>query len=102
MEAPTEETEQLDDIDWVNEVPCTPEDLSEEWEEVTHPKRRANSNRRDFKNKRTDEVCQGLLSLGLEKGDRVGVYSPNRAEWVLAHQACARAGLILVNVNPAF
>mmetsp|Transcript_37471 Transcript_37471/g.50872 ORF Transcript_37471/g.50872 Transcript_37471/m.50872 type:complete len:110 (+) Transcript_37471:277-606(+) len=35
-------------------------------------------------------------------GDRVGIYSPNRAEWVLAHQACARAGLILVNVNPAF
>jgi len=40
--------------------------------------------------------------LGLEKGDRVGVYSPNSAEWTLLQMATARAGLILVNVNPSF
>ena len=40
--------------------------------------------------------------LGLEKGDRVGVYSPNNAEWLLLQMATARAGLILVNVNPGF
>jgi fatty-acyl-CoA synthase len=43
-----------------------------------------------------------LLSLGLQKGDRVGVYSPNNAEWALLQMACARADLVLVNVNPAF
>jgi fatty-acyl-CoA synthase len=43
-----------------------------------------------------------LMSLGLEKGDRVGIYSPNNVEWVLTQYACARADLILVNVNPAF
>jgi fatty-acyl-CoA synthase len=42
------------------------------------------------------------MSLGLEKGDRVGIYSPNNVEWVLTQYACARADLILVNVNPAF
>ena len=42
------------------------------------------------------------MSLGLKKGDRVGIYSPNNAEWTLVQLACARANLILVNVNPAF
>ena len=36
------------------------------------------------------------------KGDRVGIYSPNNSEWMLLQMACARANLILVNVNPAF
>jgi fatty-acyl-CoA synthase len=43
-----------------------------------------------------------LRSLGLEKGDRVGVWSTNCAEWVLLQLAAARAGLVLVNVNPAY
>ena len=47
-------------------------------------------------------MAKGLVALGLEKGDRVGIYSPNKAEWTLLQFAAARADLILVNVNPAF
>ncbi|MEP1933969.1 MAG: AMP-binding protein [Roseibium sp.] len=49
-----------------------------------------------------DELATGLLALGLEKGDRVGIWSPNRFEWVLTQFATARVGLILVNINPAY
>lgn len=51
---------------------------------------------------RVDEISKGLIALGLEPGDRVGMYSPNRPEWPLVQYACSRADLILVNVNPAF
>jgi fatty-acyl-CoA synthase len=51
---------------------------------------------------RTDALARGLLATGLDKGDRVGIWSPNRAEWVLLQYATAKAGLILVNVNPAY
>jgi len=47
-------------------------------------------------------VAKAFINLGLEKGDRVGVFSPNCVEWTLAQHACARAGLILVSVNPSF
>jgi fatty-acyl-CoA synthase len=40
--------------------------------------------------------------MGLKKGDRVGIYSTNCAEWTLLQFSCARANLILVNINPAF
>ena len=50
----------------------------------------------------TTEVAKAFINLGLEKGDRVGVFSPNCVEWTLAQYACARAGLILVSVNPSF
>ena len=49
-----------------------------------------------------DEVARGLLALGLEAGDRLGVWSPNCAEWVLIQYATAKIGVILVNVNPAY
>jgi fatty-acyl-CoA synthase len=49
-----------------------------------------------------DQVAGGLAGQGLAPGDRVGMWSPNNAEWVLMMFAAARAGLILVNVNPAF
>ncbi len=49
-----------------------------------------------------DELASGLLALGLEKGDRVGIWSPNRYEWVLTQFATARIGVILVNINPAY
>lgn len=49
-----------------------------------------------------DALASGFLALGLEKGDRVGIWSPNRLEWVLSQFATARIGLILVNVNPAY
>lgn len=51
---------------------------------------------------RVDQFAAGLLSLGLYKGDRIGIWSPNRPEWVIAQFATARIGLILVNINPAY
>jgi fatty-acyl-CoA synthase len=47
-------------------------------------------------------LAAGLLSLGLAPGDRVGIWSPNNAEWVLTQFATAKAGLILVTLNPAY
>jgi fatty-acyl-CoA synthase len=49
-----------------------------------------------------DAFAGGLLSYGLRPGDRIGIWSPNRAEWVVAQFATAKAGLILVNINPAY
>ncbi|GES28717.1 AMP-binding protein [Streptomyces angustmyceticus] len=49
-----------------------------------------------------DEVALGLLAKGVGKGDRVGIWAPNCAEWVLVQYATARIGAILVNVNPAY
>jgi len=51
---------------------------------------------------RVDAFAAGLLALGLVPGDRVGVWAPNRAEWVVAQFATARAGIIQVNINPAY
>jgi fatty-acyl-CoA synthase len=50
----------------------------------------------------TTQVALGLLALGVEKGDRVGLWSPNRFEWVVSQFAAARIGAILVNLNPAY
>ncbi|MYI19603.1 MAG: AMP-binding protein [Acidimicrobiia bacterium] len=50
----------------------------------------------------TDEVARGLMALGVQQGDRVGIWSPNRAEWVLVQYATAAIGAILVNINPAY
>jgi len=50
----------------------------------------------------TGVVARGLLALGVETGDRVGIWSPNRFEWVVAQYATARVGAILVNINPAY
>jgi fatty-acyl-CoA synthase len=49
-----------------------------------------------------DRLAAGLLTLGLEPGDRVGIWSPNNAEWLLTQLATARAGLVLVCINPAY
>jgi fatty-acyl-CoA synthase len=49
-----------------------------------------------------DVVARGLLDLGLVPGDRVGMWSPNNAEWVLVQYATAKVGVILVNINPAY
>jgi fatty-acyl-CoA synthase len=49
-----------------------------------------------------DEVARGLIAAGLIKGDRLAIWSPNCAEWTLVQYACARLGVILVNVNPAY
>jgi fatty-acyl-CoA synthase len=50
----------------------------------------------------TDAVALGLLGLGIGKGDRVGIWAPNCAEWVLTQYATAKIGAILVNINPAY
>jgi len=49
-----------------------------------------------------NEVALGLLARGIKKGDRVGIWSPNCAEWVFVQYATAKIGAILVNVNPAY
>jgi fatty-acyl-CoA synthase len=49
-----------------------------------------------------DRVARGLLALGLERGDRLGIWAPNCAEWVLVQFATAKLGVILVNINPAY
>ncbi len=51
---------------------------------------------------RVDDFAAGLLAMGLEPGDRVGIWSPNNAEWVITQFATAKAGLVLVNINPAY
>jgi fatty-acyl-CoA synthase len=53
-------------------------------------------------NEAVDVVARGLLDLGLGVGDRVGMWSPNCAEWVLVQYATAKTGIILVNINPAY
>ena len=50
----------------------------------------------------TSRVARGLMVLGVKKGDRVGIWAPNRQEWVVMQYASARVGAILVNVNPAY
>ena len=52
--------------------------------------------------RRVDELAAGLVALGLERGDRIGIWSPNTYEWTLTQFATAKAGLVLVNVNPAY
>ncbi|HUD80267.1 MAG TPA: AMP-binding protein [Streptosporangiaceae bacterium] len=50
----------------------------------------------------SDTVGVGLLALGINKGDRVGIWAPNCAEWVVLQYATAKIGAILVNINPAY
>jgi fatty-acyl-CoA synthase len=47
-------------------------------------------------------LALGLVALGIGKGDRVGIWSPNRAEWTFLQYATAKIGAILVNINPAY
>ncbi len=56
---------------------------------------------REFRNT-VDRVAKGLMALGVESGDRVGMWSPNFAEWIYIQFATARIGAIQVNVNPAY
>ena len=50
----------------------------------------------------TTQVAKALINLGVKTGERVGIWSPNRYEWVLLQYATARIGVILVNINPAY
>jgi fatty-acyl-CoA synthase len=51
---------------------------------------------------RVDAFAAGLVAIGLQPGDRIGIWSPNNAEWIITQFATAKAGLILVNINPAY
>ena len=51
---------------------------------------------------KADAFAAGLMALGLKPGERVGIWSPNNAEWIVTQYATAKAGLILVNINPAY
>ena len=51
---------------------------------------------------RVDRVARALVAIGLRPGDRLGIWAPNCAEWVLIQYASAKAGVILVNINPAY
>jgi fatty-acyl-CoA synthase len=53
-------------------------------------------------NDAVDRLASGMLAAGLERGERVGVWSPNRAEWALVQFATAKIGVILVNINPSY
>jgi len=53
-------------------------------------------------NDEIDVVARGLMSLGIERGDRVGIWAPNCPEWVVVQFATAKIGAILVNINPAY
>ena len=50
----------------------------------------------------TGRAARGMIGRGIRKGDRVGIWAPNRYEWVIAQYATARVGAVLVNVNPAY
>src|SRR4051812_16881031 len=52
--------------------------------------------------RQADAVAAGLTALGLKRGERIGIWSPNNSEWVITQFATAKAGLILVNINPAY
>ncbi len=52
--------------------------------------------------KKAEDFAAGLLSIGLKKGDRVGLWAPNRYEWVVTQFATALIGVIQVNINPAY
>ena len=52
--------------------------------------------------RQVDALAAGLIGLGMQPGERLGIWSPNNAEWVVTQFASAKAGLILVNVNPAY
>ncbi|MHB9840591.1 AMP-binding protein [Paraburkholderia terrae] len=58
-------------------------------------------NWREFQQE-VDVLASGLLELGIQKGDRVGIWSPNRVEWLMTQFATARIGAVLVNINPAY
>ena len=56
---------------------------------------------REF-DREVDVLAAGLATLGIARGDRVGIWSPNRVEWLMTQFATARIGAVLVNVNPAY
>src|SRR3712207_4115752 len=51
---------------------------------------------------KVNQFARGLLKLGLQKGERIGIWSPNNSEWCITQFATSKLGTILVNINPAY
>ncbi|GFN77677.1 acyl-CoA synthetase family member 2, mitochondrial [Plakobranchus ocellatus] len=68
---------------------------------VIVPKDNARLTFQELLNK-ADQLASGLRRLGVGKGDRVGIWGPNNVEWILTQYATARAGIVLVNINPSY
>ena len=51
---------------------------------------------------RVNTLAKAFISAGLQKGDRIGIWSPNNVQWLITQYATAKAGLILVTINPAY
>ncbi|XP_062976306.1 medium-chain acyl-CoA ligase ACSF2, mitochondrial [Elgaria multicarinata webbii] len=98
-------------LNGVSDIPLLSKTLDQCLEETTHryPEREAlvfstEGIRKTFAQFKQDVelAAAGLLALGLKKGDRLGMWGPNKYEWVLMQFATAQAGVILVSVNPAY
>ncbi|XP_063149296.1 medium-chain acyl-CoA ligase ACSF2, mitochondrial [Candoia aspera] len=98
-------------LNGTSDIPLISKTLDQCLEETTHryPEREAvvfsaEGIRKTFSQFKQDveQAASGLLALGLRKGDRLGIWSPNNYEWVLMQFATAQAGIILVSVNPAY
>jgi fatty-acyl-CoA synthase len=68
---------------------------------VVAPQQKASYTYREF-DEAVERVARAFVACGLQSGERVGIWAPNCSEWVLTMFAAARAGLILVNINPAY
>ncbi|WP_312689041.1 AMP-binding protein, partial [Brevundimonas nasdae] len=68
-------------------VVCTAQNVRLTWREL---------------NRRAEDFASGLLASGLRPGDRIGIWSLNRVEWIITQFAAAKAGLILTTINPAY
>jgi fatty-acyl-CoA synthase len=98
-------------VDGVSDVPLRYETIGRAFDETAQrfarrdalivPPQQVRWSYADLKN-RVDLLAAGLLSLGLNPGDRIGIWAPNCAEWTVTQFASAKAGLILVNINPAY
>jgi fatty-acyl-CoA synthase len=98
-------------VEGAGDVPLKYETIGRAFDETAHrfaqrdalivPSQQARWSYAELK-RRVDLLAAGLLSLGLNPGDRIGIWAPNCAEWTVTQFASAKAGLILVNINPAY
>ncbi len=104
-------SETLSYVHGTDPVPLSGETIGQVFDRIstTHPEREALVVRhQDVRwtwselKQRVDRLAAGFVAMGLEPGERIGIWAPNNAEWVLTQFATAKAGLILVNINPAY
>ena len=102
---------QLSFVEGSREVPLKHETIGRAFDETAHrfarrdalivPQQQVRWSYAELQ-QRVDLFAAGLLSLGLNPGDRIGIWAPNCAEWTITQFASTKAGLILVNINPAY